>query len=63
MTPRKRYAFWIDDDLLEGLKVIQERDRVLPSEQIRWALQEWLEKRGGLPKKTAKRGARTPRKA
>jgi hypothetical protein len=54
MTPRKRYAFWIDAHLLEAMELVRSRDRVLPSEQIRWALEEWLERRGALPRKSAK---------
>ncbi len=45
MTPRKRYSFWIDDEQAEGLKVVKERDGVLESEQIRRAINEWLEKK------------------
>ena len=46
MTPRKKYSFWIDDDQAEGLKAIKERDGVLESEQIRRAINDWLEKKG-----------------
>lgn len=46
MTPRRRYSFWIDDDQAEGLKVVKERDGVLESEQIRRAINDWLEKKG-----------------
>jgi hypothetical protein len=46
MTPRKRYSFWIDDDQADGLKEVKERDGVLESEQIRRAINEWLEKKG-----------------
>ena len=46
MSRRKRYAFWIEQEQLEGLHEIRARDGVLPSEQIRRALDEWLKKRG-----------------
>lgn len=46
MTPRKRYSFWIDDEQADGLKVVKERDGVLESEQIRRAINDWLEKKG-----------------
>ena len=46
MTPRRRYSFWIDDEQAEGLKVVKERDGVLESEQIRRAINDWLEKKG-----------------
>ena len=62
MTPRRRYSFWIDDQQADGLKAVKERDGVLESEQIRRAIDQWLEQKG-VKKKTAKRSARTPRKA
>ena len=61
MTPRRMATFRIDDELLEGLQHVWEKDGVQPSEQVRRAIREWLEKRG-VRVKTAKRSARTPRK-
>jgi hypothetical protein len=46
MTPRRKYSFWIDDEQAEGLKAIKERDGVLESEQIRRAINDWLQKKG-----------------
>lgn len=46
MTPRRKYSFYIDDQQAEGLKAVKERDGVLESEQIRRAINEWLEKKG-----------------
>ncbi len=46
MTPRKRYSFWIDDEQSEGLKRVKNRDGVLESEQIRRAINDWLQKKG-----------------
>lgn len=43
---RKKYSFWIDDDQAEGLKFVKERDGVLESEQIRRAINDWLDKKG-----------------
>jgi len=43
---RKRYSFWIDEHHAAGLKRVKERDGVLESEQIRRALDDWLEKKG-----------------
>lgn len=60
MAPRRKlYSFWIDPEHLEGLRAVKERDGVLPSEQIRRALAEWL-KRKGMVKGSAsgKRGGR-----
>lgn len=53
MSPRTRYGFWIDDDLLAGLRTIKERDGILESEQIRRAIKAWLESKG-LKLKTAR---------
>jgi hypothetical protein len=46
MTPRRKYSFWIDDEQAEGLKIVKERDGVLESEQIRRAINGWLQKKG-----------------
>ena len=42
---RSRYNFWIDDEQRKGLRKIKERDGVLESEQIRRAINVWLEKK------------------
>jgi hypothetical protein len=39
-------TFRIDDDLLKGLRAVRERDGVPVSEQVRRALQMWLDSRG-----------------
>jgi hypothetical protein len=54
MTPRSRYNFWIDDEQREGLRHVKDRDGVLESEQIRRAINQWLEAKG-VKVKTAKR--------
>jgi metal-responsive CopG/Arc/MetJ family transcriptional regulator len=47
MTPaRKLFAVRLDDDLLEGLDAVFKRDGAQPSEQVRRAVREWLEKKG-----------------
>jgi hypothetical protein len=56
MMPRRKYSFWIDDKQAEGLKTVKERDGVLESEQIRRAIDDWLEKRGVSVKAERKRG-------
>jgi hypothetical protein len=49
MTPtRKITTFRLDDALLEGLKVVRERDGIQPSEQARRAIRMWLEAKGVL---------------
>jgi hypothetical protein len=40
---RKIATFRLDDDLLEGLKAVQVRDGIPPSEQARRAIRAWLE--------------------
>lgn len=45
MTPRRKYSFYIDDVQADALKAIKERDGVLESEQIRRALNDWIEKK------------------
>jgi hypothetical protein len=47
MTPVKRIsAFRIDEDLAEAMRVLQERDGIPQSEQMRRALRMWLESKG-----------------
>jgi hypothetical protein len=49
MTPeRKITTFRLDDDLIEGLKIVHERDGVPPSEQARRAIRAWLEAKGAV---------------
>lgn len=60
LTPRRVTAFRIDEDLLEGLQVVWERDGVAVSEQVRRAIRAWLESRAVLTKSERKRVA--PRK-
>jgi hypothetical protein len=43
---RKRYAFWIELEQQRALDYIRIRDGVLPSEQIRRALDDWFRKNG-----------------
>jgi hypothetical protein len=47
MTPARRVAtFRIDDDLMEAMQRLQDRDGIPLSEQIRRALRPWLEVKG-----------------
>jgi hypothetical protein len=46
MTPRARYSFFIDEQQKEGLKAVKERDGIPESEQIRRAIDEWLDRKG-----------------
>jgi hypothetical protein len=39
-------TFRLDDELLNGLRYVWERDGVQPSEQVRRAIRDWLHKQG-----------------
>jgi hypothetical protein len=56
MTPiRRTVTFRIDDELIAGLQQVWERDGVPVSEQLRRAVQDWLEKKGVSVKAERKR--------
>jgi hypothetical protein len=58
MAPqRKLAAFRLDDDLLEGLQVVYDRDGILPSEQVRRAVRTWLEAKGVLEQNSGRKRA------
>jgi hypothetical protein len=59
---RRTYTFRIDDDLIEGLQVVWERDGIGIPEQIRRAVRAWLELKG-VKVKPASRRTQTRRKA
>jgi hypothetical protein len=44
--PRKVTTFRIDQELLDGLQRVWERDGVAVSEQVRRAIKTWLESKG-----------------
>jgi hypothetical protein len=60
--PRRRYTFYIEPDQADALKMINERDGILPSEQIRRALDDWIEKKGVKRGTTADRRRASTRK-
>jgi hypothetical protein len=43
---RKSIGIRFDEDVVAGLQMIFERDGILPSEQVRRAVTEWLSSRG-----------------
>ena len=55
MTPRRVSTFRIDDELIDGLRQVWERDGVPPSEQVRRAIRMWLESKGVIKKAERKR--------
>lgn len=40
------HSFWIEPEQMRGLKAVHVRDGVLPSEQIRRAIDRWLKAKG-----------------
>jgi hypothetical protein len=54
---RKLYSFWINPEQSTGLKSVKERDGIPESEQIRRAIDAWLEEHRGRPKTERLRGA------
>jgi hypothetical protein len=42
VSPRKRYTFFIDDEIAAGLKALKERDGIPESEAIRRAIADFL---------------------
>jgi predicted DNA-binding protein len=46
VTPKRPTNFRIDEELLEGLELLRERDGVPVSEQVRRAIQQWLVEKG-----------------
>jgi Arc/MetJ-type ribon-helix-helix transcriptional regulator len=57
MTPRRMTTFRIDDELLDGLRTVYDRDGVQVSEQVRRAIRMWLESKGVIVKSERKRAA------
>lgn len=55
MATRKLTTFRIDEDLLEGLRAVWERDGVQVPEQVRRAIREWLKKKGVTPQADRRR--------
>lgn len=62
MSPKRLYSFWITAAQAEGLKAIKQARDISESEQIRRAIDDWLEKNQAMSDKAAQRRARTRRK-
>ena len=45
----KKYSFWAEVAQLEGLRFVADRDGIRESEQIRRAVNAWLETKGVAP--------------
>jgi hypothetical protein len=62
MTPTRRVAtFRIDDELLDAMELLRERDGIPFAEQIRRGLKLWFQLKGIEPKKADRKrvGARS----
>jgi hypothetical protein len=46
MTPKRVSAFRIEDELLDGMRALWERDGVQPAEQVRRAIRAYLDTKG-----------------
>lgn len=55
MTPKTASTFRIDDELLEALRTVKQRDGIPISEQVRRALLAWVESKGVQMKSDRKR--------
>jgi len=62
MVPKRLATFRIDEDLLDGLREVWERDGVPVSEQVRRAIRSWLKSKG-IAEKAARPRARTRERA
>ena len=49
VSPKKRYSFWITAGQAAGLKAVKQARDMSESEQIRRALDDWLEKNDAIP--------------
>jgi hypothetical protein len=62
MSPKTASTFRLDDELLDALREVKERDGIPQSEQIRRAILMWLESKGVKVKAQGKRAVtRRPR--
>ena len=55
MTPKKYAAFRIDEELLDGLREVWDRDGIAVAEQVRRAIRTWLNEKGVSVKPERKR--------
>jgi hypothetical protein len=60
---RRRYSFFIDDQLAAGLKALKDRDGTPEAEAVRRAIADFLAKSGISAKKTKRKPAATRRRA
>lgn len=58
MSPRTAANIRLDNDLIEGMREIYEKEGILQSEQVRRAVRAWLTERGVIAPRTATKTAR-----
>ena len=63
MTPRKLHAFRIDEQQLQAMQAIWERDGIQVSEQIRRAIKAWLETKGVVSQRAERKRAVTRKRS
>jgi hypothetical protein len=63
MTPRKLHTFRIDEDQLQEMQAIWDRDGIQVSEQIRRAIRAWLETKGVAPRRAERKRAATRKRS
>lgn len=61
VAPRERFHFYIDEQQRAGLRAMKERDGISESEQIRRAIDAWLEQQGVTKRADRKRVSARPR--
>ena len=57
MTPLRQQNFRLEEEILEALEQIRERDGIPVSEQVRRALKVWIAEKGVVLKAERKRAA------
>ena len=57
MTPKLISSYRIDEELIEAMRSVYERDGISVPEQVRRAVREWLKRRGVKVKAERKRPA------
>ena len=64
MTPRRRANFYLDEQLLRGLKILKAQVGIPESEAVRRAVAEYLERQGtGVTRKAERKRAVTRRRS
>jgi hypothetical protein len=61
--PKRPYTLKIDQDLLDALRAIKERDGINESEQIRRGVKLWLAQKGVSVEADRKRGVKPRRRS